>query len=63
MAMNMIQATLSFYTESENSWVVFKEFNDDEHLSNFIKYIHRTKGYNLDECWIEEDDNTEKKKP
>ncbi len=51
----MIQATLQFRTKSATNWVVFKEFNDDDHLSNFINYICRTKGYTLDECWIEND--------
>ena len=51
----MIQATLQFRTKSATNWVVFKEFNDDDHLSNFINYICRTKRYTLDACWIEND--------
>lgn len=54
----MIQATLQFRTKSATDWVVFKEFNDDNHLSNFIEYIRRTKGYTLDEVWIENDKST-----
>ena len=51
----MILATIQFYTDSPSGWTVTRQFNDDSHMSNFIEYIRRTKGYNLDEVWIEWD--------
>jgi hypothetical protein len=54
----MVKASIYFETGSMNMankkslWWVYKEFNDDKHLDNFINYIIRTKGYLLDEVHI-----------
>lgn len=49
----MIRATVQFYTGSPYGWYVTKMFKDEEHIDNFIAYIKRTRGWNLDELWIE----------
>jgi len=46
-----MKATISFYTGGR-SWYVTREFKDRRHIDNFIAYIKRTKGYNLDELFI-----------
>lgn len=46
-----MKATISFYTGG-HSWYVTREFKDRRHIDNFIAYIKRTKGYNLDELFI-----------
>ena len=48
-----MNCTLSFYTGG-HSWWVTKTFKDRSHVDNFIAYIKRTKGYNLDELYINE---------
>jgi len=48
-----MKCTISFYTGGR-SWWVTKTFTDRKHLDNFIAYIERTKGYNLDELFIKE---------
>ena len=45
-----MKATIQFETGS-GLWTVQREFNDETHVDNFIKYINRTKGYFLDEVW------------
>ena len=55
-----MKATVQFYTgitarNPRGTWAVRKEFKDDRHLDNFINYIQRTKGWNLDEVWVDEE--------
>jgi len=48
------KAQIQFYTGSawgRGTWDCTKTFNDEGHLDNFIAYIERTKGWNLDEVW------------
>ena len=45
-----LNATIQF-TTGRGMWTVRKEFNDEQHVDNFIRYIKRTKGYYLDEVW------------
>ena len=45
-----IHATIQFTTGS-GMWTVRKEFNNEQHIDNFIRYIMCTKGYYLDEVW------------
>lgn len=47
----MYKMLLQFKTEQFHNWVITKTFNDLSHCNNFIEYIHRTKGYMLDELW------------
>ncbi len=53
-----MNATIQFETLKEKSsggkllWTITKDFNDERHMNNFIDYICRTKGYNLDELYI-----------
>lgn len=52
-----MKATIQFETLKEKSsggkllWTVTKDFNNEQHMDNFIAYICRTKGYNLDEVY------------
>ena len=63
----MIKATIQFdngssgnwRTGKNSGWAVTKEFNDQEHMDNFIASVERKTGMPLDEVWIIE--NTEKK--
>jgi hypothetical protein len=56
-----MKATLQFetgkipYGRGKPLWTLTKEFKDQKHMDNFIAYIHRTKGYYLDEVFLEED--------
>lgn len=50
-------ATIQFETKKpsykgKGLWTLTKEFNDEQHMDNFIAYICRTKGYLLDEVWV-----------
>ena len=45
-----MKATIQFETGS-GLWTVCKEFKDEKHVDNFIRYIMRTKDYYLDEVW------------
>ena len=54
----MFNVTLQFETgkvsygkSGKSLWTLTKDFNGMRHLDNFIDYIHRTKGYLLDECF------------
>ena len=53
----MVNVTLQFetlkprYGGGKSLWVLTKEFNDEKHMNNFIEYICRTKGYQLDEVY------------
>jgi hypothetical protein len=49
-----MNCTISFYTGGR-SWWVTKTFKDRSHVDNFIAYIKRTKGYNLDELYINDE--------
>jgi len=44
-------ATIMFITNYGQRWQVTKQFNNDEHLNNFINYICRTKNYMFDEVY------------
>ena len=48
--MSKLNATIQFNT-GRGRWTVRKEFNDERHVDNFIRYIMRTKNYYLDEVW------------
>jgi len=48
-------ATLKFRTLQARDWVLTKDFEDQKHIDNFIQYIHRTKGYMLDELWCDDE--------
>ena len=55
-----MKATVQFYTgitarNPRGTWAVRKTFKDNRHLDNFIDYIQRTKGWNLDEVWVDEE--------
>ena len=43
--------TIQFYMSDGRKWAVTRVFNDDKHVDNFIDYIMRTKGWNLDEVF------------
>tara|TARA_R100000030_G_scaffold32070_2_gene23627 strand:+ start:707 stop:1006 length:300 start_codon:yes stop_codon:yes gene_type:complete len=50
------RATIQFYTgitgrNPRGTWAMDKVFNDSKHLDNFLGYIKRTKGWNVDEVW------------
>ena len=49
-----MNCTISFYT-GRSAWWVTKTFKDRSHVDNFIAYIKRTKGYNLDELYINDE--------
>ncbi|HIB77177.1 MAG TPA: hypothetical protein EYO58_06070 [Flavobacteriales bacterium] len=52
--MAQYNCTLEFETGLGRTglWTVTRTFNGVKHLDNFIDYILRTKGYHLDECYI-----------
>jgi len=50
--MAQYNCTLEFETTIGGTWTVTRTFNGVRHLDNFIDYILRTKGYHLDECYI-----------
>lgn len=48
------RATIQFYTGSawgRGTWACSKTFNDESHLDNFVAYMKRKKGWNVDELW------------
>ena len=48
------RATIQFYTGStwgRGVWACSKTFNDEGHLDNFVAYMKRKKGWNVDELW------------
>ena len=48
------RATIQFYTGSawgKGTWACSKTFNNESHVDNFIAYMERTKGWNVDEVW------------
>ena len=50
--MEPFEAIVTFYVNcglQQRTWSVEKEFKSKQHLENFISYIERKKGYNLDE--------------
>lgn len=49
----MIRAILQFHAGNARTWSLTKDFKDEQHIDNFIAYIKRKKGYELDELWIE----------
>lgn len=57
---NTMKVTLQFETgkprfgRHKGLWTLTKEFKDEKHMDNFISYIIRTKGYMLDEVYINE---------
>ena len=56
------QATLQFYTgvtgrNPRGTWAMDKVFSDRKHLDNFIEYIKRKKGWNIDEVWYGKNTN------
>lgn len=46
-----IEATVQFNTSTGRKWTVRRKFTDERHLSNFINYIEKKKGYRFDERW------------
>ena len=44
-------ATIMFITNYGQRWQMTKQFNNEQHLNNFIKYICKTKNYMLDEVY------------
>jgi len=48
------RATIQFYTGSawgRGTWACAKTFNSEGHVDNFINYMKRKKGWNVDEVW------------
>ncbi len=48
------RATIQFHTGSawsKGTWACSKTFNNESHIDNFIAYMERTKGWNVDEVW------------
>ena len=52
-------ATIIFATNKGTKWRVTKQFNNDEHLNNFINYICRTKNYLCDKSTEQQTNNYE----
>lgn len=48
-------ATIIFMTNEATRWQVTKQFNNDNHLNNFINYICKKKNYHFDEVHIAKD--------
>lgn len=44
-------ATIIFITNYGQRWQMTKQFKNENHLNNFIKYICKTKNYMLDEVY------------
>ena len=55
-----MKATIQFetgkphYGRGKSIWTINKEFNGQRHMDNFINYITKSKGYFLDEVFIQE---------
>ncbi len=48
------RATIQFYTGSawgRGVWACSKTFSNEAHVDNFIAYMKRKKGWNVDEVW------------
>ena len=48
------RATIQFYTGSawgRGVWACSKTFKNESHLDNFVAYMKRNKGWNVDELW------------
>jgi len=44
-------ASIVFKTNQAKTWLVTKQFTNDEHLNNYINYICRTKNFMCDEIY------------
>jgi hypothetical protein len=61
-----MRATLQFetgkvsYGRGKALWTMTKEFKDEKHMDNFIAYICKTKGYYLDEVYLDTNQNQTK---
>lgn len=52
-----MRTQIRFLTPSLNGWIVYKTFNDEAHMNNYINYIMRTKGFTLDEIYMLDEKN------
>lgn len=52
-----MRTQIRFLTPSLNGWIVYKTFNDESHMNNYINYIMRTKGFTLDEIYMLDEKN------
>ena len=46
-----MNATIQFTTAYGKSVVMSRNFNDENHMNNFITYVSKKYSYTLDEVW------------
>lgn len=46
-----MNATIQFTTAYGKSVVMSRNFNDENHMNNFIKYVSKKYSYTFDEVW------------
>ena len=46
-----MKATLKFLLPYGGTWVLTREFTNKAHMDNYVRLMHRTKGYRIDEIW------------
>ena len=49
--MREFRVELQFKTDKGKRWTIRRSFFTETHLNNFVRYIHKTKGYYLDEIY------------
>jgi hypothetical protein len=52
MSEKLESVTLMFITNMGKRWCLTRDFNNEEHLKNFINRIERTKNYTFDEIFM-----------
>jgi len=48
---NNMNATIQFTTAYGKYVVMSRNFNDENHMNNFIKYVSKKYSYTFDEVW------------